>query len=174
MPGSEEIVLLPDAGPLITLAYAGALDLLLKPRWRVALVDMVLHEVTRNETPTSRKIDAWVKRKKTLIIDTKIYRRHSRALAAPVPRKSNLGELAIQEAMQGFALATRAKTGVFLFEDHKIARASFLLPDNCRKVSTRAFLIFLEEKGLIASAAAVEREAIKNGRQFSLLRFPNP
>lgn len=49
-----------------------------------------------------------------------------------------------------------------------------LLPDNCRNVSTRAFLIFLEDKGWIASVAAVEREAIKNGRQFSLLRFPNP
>jgi hypothetical protein len=29
------------------------------------------------------------------------------------------------------------QTGIFLLEDHKIARASFLLPDNCRKVSTR-------------------------------------
>ena len=174
MPGTGEIVLLPDAGPLITLAYAGALNLLHKPGWKVALVDMVLHEVTRNVTPTSRKIGAWVKRKKPVIIDTKIYRRYGRALAASAPRKSNLGELAIQEAMQGFALEVRAKTGVFLFEDHKIARASFLLPDNCRKVSTRAFLIFLEEKGWIASAAAVEREAIRNGRQFSVLRFPSP
>ena len=40
--------------------------------------------------------------------------------------------------------------------------------------STRAFLIFLEEKAWIASAAAVEREAIRNGRQFSVLRFPSP
>lgn len=174
MPGTEEIILLPDAGPLITLAYASALDLLHKPGWKVALVDMVLHEVTRNETPTSRKIGAWVKRKRPVIIDTKIYRRHGRAPAASAPHKSNLGELAIQEAMQSFALEVRAKSGVFLFEDHKIARASFLLPDNCRKVSTRAFLIFLEEKGWIALAAAVERKAILNGRQFSMLRFPGP
>ena len=172
MPGKEEIVLLPDAGPLITLAYAGALNLLHKPGWTVALVDMVLHEVTRNETPTSRKINAWAKRKNLVILDTKVYRRYGRALAVSAPRKSNLGELAIQEAMQLFALESRARSGVFLFEDHKIAHASFLLPDNCRKVSTRAFLIFLEEKGWIASAAAVEREAIRNGRQFSMLRFP--
>ena len=48
------VVLLPDAGPLITLAYADALDLLFRAGWTVALVDMVLHEVTRNQTPTSR------------------------------------------------------------------------------------------------------------------------
>ena len=64
------------------------------------------------------------------------------------------------------------KTGVFLFEDHKIARASFLVPDNCRKVSTRAFLLFLEEKGRIESATEIERKAIQAGRAFSGLRFP--
>ena len=89
------------------------------------------------------------------------------------PRKSNLGELAIQEAMNDFALIDPPPTGVFLFEDHKIARASFLLPAQCRKVSTRAFLIFLEQKAWLESAAEVERKAILNGRNFSKLRFPS-
>ena len=35
------VILLPDAGPLITFAYADALDLLFKPGWSVQLVDMV-------------------------------------------------------------------------------------------------------------------------------------
>ena len=64
--------------------------------------------------------------------------------ASVAPRKSNLGEFAIQEAMNEFALIDPPPTAVFLFEDHKIARASFLFPDNCRKVRTRAFLLFLE------------------------------
>ena len=50
------VLLLPDAGPLITLAYADALDLLLAPGWSVQIVDMVLHEVIRNATPTSTAI----------------------------------------------------------------------------------------------------------------------
>ena len=50
---------LPDAGPLITLAYADSLDLLLKPGWPVEIVDMVLKEVTRNKTPTSQRIASW-------------------------------------------------------------------------------------------------------------------
>jgi hypothetical protein len=47
-----------------------------------------------------------------------------------------------------------------------------MLPDNARKVSTRAWLLFLEGKGWIDSAAAVERAAIHAGRAFSRLRFP--
>ena len=74
--------------------------------------------------------------------------------------------------MNDLALEIPARTGVFLFEDHKIARASFLLPDNCRKVSTRAFVLFLEQKGWIPSAAEIQRRAITAGRNFSQIRFP--
>lgn len=174
MPSPPDIVLLPDAGPLITLAYADSLDLLFRPGWSVALVDMVLHEVTRNQTPTSEKLARWAETHKLPVLPTKISQRFQQNLSANVvaPRKSNLGELAIQEAMNDFALELPPKTGVFLFEDHKIARASFLVPDNCRKVSTRAFLLFLEQKGWLASATEIERKAIQAGRAFSSLRFP--
>jgi hypothetical protein len=175
MASDTPVTLLPDAGPLITLAYADALDLLLKPGWSVSLVDMVLHEVTRNETPTSARIAAWTRENDIRVLETSIYQRHMRAATVSPVRKANLGELAIQEAMSEFGLAedlTAKQTGVFLFEDHKIARASFLLPDNCRKVSTRAFLLFLEQQDLIESAAEIERRAILAGRQFSKIRFP--
>ncbi len=49
------------------------------------------------------------------------------------------------------------RRGMFLFEDHKIARAPFLL--------------FLERGGWLDSAVAIERRAIEAGRQFSRLRF---
>ena len=74
--------------------------------------------------------------------------------------------------MNEMAIASPPRSGVFLFEDHKIARASFLLPDNSRKVSTRAYLWFLQDKGWIESAAEVERNAIAAGRLFSQVRFP--
>lgn len=168
------IFLLPDAGPLITLAYADALDVLFKPGWSVQIVDMVRHEITRNQTPTSDAIAAWIKANKLHVVPTKTLKhfRRAQSTVAADPRKSNLGELAIQEAMNDFALINPPPTGVFLFEDHKIARTSFILPANCRKVSTRAFLIFLEQKGWLKSAAEVERKAILNGRNFSQLRFP--
>lgn len=168
---SSDVVLLPDAGPLITLAYADALDLLFKPRWSVMLVDMVLHEVTRNQTPTSEKLAKWVGSNNLSIRTTRTLQHYQRTMGTAA-RKSNLGELAIQEAMNEIALEQPPKTGVFLFEDHKIARAGFHVPDNCRKVSTRAFLIYLEEKGWLESAAEVERRALQTGRAFSSLRFP--
>ena len=174
MSSPADVVLLPDAGPLITLAYADALDLLFRPGWSVALVDMVLHEVTRNQTPTSDKLAEWVKTNKLPILTTKTREHYQQAatVGTVAPRKSNLGELAIQEALNSFALEQPPKTGVFLFEDHKIARASFLVPGNCRKVSTRAFLLFLEQKGWLVSATEIERKAILAGRDFSKLRFP--
>lgn len=60
MSHASDVLLFPDAGPLITLAYANALDLLLKPGWTLAMVDMVLLEVTRNQTPTSDTIKRWI------------------------------------------------------------------------------------------------------------------
>ena len=167
-------LLLPDAGPLITLAYAQSLDLLFKPGWPVCIVDMVMEEVTRNQTPTSLAIADWAKVNTLKVLPTRTlaHLRHRQGSGDAPPRKSNLRELAIQEAMNDFALINPPPTGVFPFEDHKIARTSFLLPDQCRKVSTRAFLIFLEQKGWLRSAAEVERKAIVNGRNFSQLRFP--
>ncbi len=167
-------VVLPDAGLLITLAYADALDLLRKPGWSVRLVDMVLHEVTRNATPTSAKIAAWADECSIEVQPTRTFA-HYQAVLTTDParsRKSHLGEIAVQEAMNALALVAPGVTGVFLFEDHKIARARFLLPDNCRKVSTWAWLLFLEGKCWIDSAAEIERAAITHGRNFSRLRFP--
>jgi hypothetical protein len=171
MTADTTIILLPDAWPLITLAYADALDLLLKPGWSVELVDMVLHEVTRNRTPASERISAWASVRRLPVIATKTCRHYTQATTAAGLKKANRGELAAQEAMSDFALSAE-RTGVFLFEDHKIARASFMLPGNCRKVSTRAFLLFLEQRGLIESATEIERRAILAGRHFSQLRFP--
>lgn len=168
------VVLLPDAGPLITLAYADALDLLLKPGWAVQLVDMVFHEVTRRVTPTNELIARWASRHQLQVLTTRTFEHHAGAVvgATPMPKKSNLGDLAIQEVMGGFALTTPPTQGVFLFEDHKIARVSFLLPESCQKVSTRGFLLFLEEQGLIPSASEVQARAVRAGRAFSQLRFP--
>jgi hypothetical protein len=170
MPESaQDVALLSDAGPLITLAYANALDVLFEPGWQVMIVDMVLHELTRNATPTSETIARWATQKKVRVVSSKSLSAH---LAVPQSRTSHLGEQAIQETLNAFALMNPPQRAVLLFEDHAIAKQSFFMPPDCQKVSTRAFLIFLQQKGWIESASAIERQAIQAGRQFSQLRFP--
>ena len=169
-------LLMPDAGPLMTLAYAGCLDLLLRPGWPLHLVDMVLHEVTRNQTPTSQSIQAFVNEHKPPLVTTGTYLHHQALQpgtgGGPAPRKAGLGELALQEAINQLALAEPAQTVVLLFEDHKIASTAFHLPAGTQRVSTRAYLLFLQEKGWLRSAAEVQRQAVIAGRKFSQLRFP--
>ena len=171
MPQASDIALLPDAGPLITLAYADALDTLQLPGWQVHVVDMVQHEVTRNQTPTSKKLSRWLKRKSVQIVPTQTFNLHAQTTGQPT-RKANLGELAIQEAINQMALAQPPQRAVLLFEDHRIASANFYVPEDCLKVSTRAFLAFLQDNGWITSASDIERRAVLAGRQFSQLRFP--
>lgn len=172
------VVLLPDAGPLITLAYADSLDLLFAPGWAAQLVDMVWHKVTRHATPTSARLAGWMRQHRLPALTTRTFEHHAKQVAKQSATglspssKANLGELAIQEVMNGFALINPPTRGVFLFEDHRTARASFLLPESCQKVITRALLLFLEQQGFIASAAEVQARALRAGREFSQLRFP--
>ena len=51
-----------DASPLITLAIADALDLLLLPRLPVVIPDMVRYEVARNlAKPGAQQITSWIR-----------------------------------------------------------------------------------------------------------------
>ena len=83
MSAPSNVVLLPDAGPLITLAYADALDLLFKPGWSVMLVDTVLHEITRNHTPTSGKLTRWAESNQLLVRITRAFQHYLWTLNQP-------------------------------------------------------------------------------------------
>lgn len=140
---------------------------------------MVLHEVTRHATPTRDAVNAFVAEHKPLVIETATFKSYQARVDAasadpevPSPRKTGLGELAMQEAINQLALLEPPQAAVLLFEDHKIARTTFHLPAGTLRVSTRAFLIYLEEKGWLPSAAEIEQAAIQAGRNFSRLRFP--
>lgn len=171
--------LLPDAGPLITLAYAGRLDLLLRPGWPLRLVDMVILELTRNATPTRDALQTFIAEHQPQVITTDTFAHYEAQLRSAAkdptrapPRKAGLGELALQEAINRLALSDPPQPAVLLFEDHKIAGTGFHLPHGTLRVSTRAFLLFLQDKGWLESAADVERQAVLAGRRFSELRFP--
>jgi len=86
------VVLLPDAGPLITLAYADSadsLDLLFAPGWPVRLVDMVWHEVTRHATPTRQKLIDWASRHAVPVLATRTFQRHEAQSALASSGRAN-------------------------------------------------------------------------------------
>ena len=73
--GTAEVpVVIPDAGPCITLAHADALELLAAPGWPVWMVDMVLAELTRSETPTSARIAEWIRSRDIPLVPSEVCR----------------------------------------------------------------------------------------------------
>jgi hypothetical protein len=85
---SAPVVLLPDAGLLITLAYADALDLLFKPEWPIVLVDKVLHEVTHNQASTSEKLAQWAAAGTVSVRTTRTFQHHRQTLPPRAPPTS--------------------------------------------------------------------------------------
>ena len=169
MPGSEPIceIVVPDASPLITLAYADRLDVLTGLGPEVVLIDMVIHELVRHPTPTSQQILDFADRKQLRIAETDIGREAKAQGTAFVRRHA--GEQAIQQYLYDFAdsLDRREAFALLLFEEHKIGRSAFVLPDNVYLLSTCAFLLTLERRGVIASATDIELAVTNAGRAFS-------
>lgn len=159
-------LIVPDAGPLITLAYADHLDLLLAMSIKVAIIDMVMIELTRHKTETSALILDFIKINnieiKTTDIGTKAINEGDNF------KKTHAGERAIQDFLFDFYDENNGqKVALLLFEDHKIAGTAFVLPDNVYTISTRAFLNRLETLKIIDSAQDVVNAAFLAGRSFS-------
>lgn len=163
-------LVVPDAGPLITLAYAGRLDLLLAIPVKIVIIDMVKLELTRSKTETSELILNFIIKNNIEIKKTDI---GSRALIeGDAFKKAHAGERAIQDFLFDFydenlQSEDRQKVALLLFEDHKIAGTAFVLPDNVYTISTKAFLNRLEALKIIDSAQDVVNAAFLAGRNFS-------
>ena len=123
----------------------------------------------QSETDTSRTIGAWVAARRLPIRATRLFRQYQVTLAeaASPPTKANLGEFAIQEVMNPFALQQSPRTGVLLFEDHKIARAGLMLPENAGSSCMRAISLdcgFRRNSPLAARTAAIRAAS---GRSYN-------
>jgi hypothetical protein len=164
----------PDAGPLITLAYAGRLELLLALGLKVVVIDMVKFELTRHFTPTSQAILNFIEAHQIEVIETETGRL-AQQLGADF-KKRHAGERAIQDFLFDFydeinaeqaTQQTSERYALLLFEDHKIAGTGFVLPDNVYVISTQAFLHRLEALKLIPSAQEITGLAVQAGRHHS-------
>jgi len=149
-----------DAGPLITLAVADALDALKLLGVRVIIPDMVQFEVIRHvDKPGAQEFLMWLGENKDVVEigDTEEYAEFTELLALnPALRTRNRGEMAAAEVLAR-ELEGGLDAGLLLFEDSDIKKASFLvrLPERVLVLSTSTFLHGLQRRQLIADAAEI-------------------
>lgn len=160
-------IIVPDSGPLITLALSNALDTLLLPGVPIYIPDMVRHEVIRDMSkPGAADIAKWIRLNEgdsVRIVSTEVYEEYLILMGVnPATRTRNRGEMAAAEV-----LAKVVDSGdvyaVLLFEDSAVAKQNFLvrLPQNVLILSTSSFLDGLQRAGKILSADEILAAAVR-------------
>lgn len=155
-------IVLPDTGPLITLAKLDLLDALLifKPNVRIVLTDYVEFEATRrhNEFPDARAIHEFIARnygrieiertglgevykqqellRERLASSPELAKQLGMTLSAP----QDLGEATIVQYVRNLAGRPPGPPVLILAEDDYFLRELAPLPGNVHVVSTRRFL----------------------------------
>jgi hypothetical protein len=164
------IIVIPDAGPLISLGKAKNLEILLKLELPIYIVDQVYFEVTREPSfEDAQIIKQFVKSypNQVKIVETQVGRlaRLERDIN-PSARQCQLGDAAITDFLtnQLDKLVNASEPVLLLFEDSDLKRMNRVLRANVHLLSTKALLIGMEKMGLIASEAAVWQAIIASGR----------
>ena len=154
-----------DSGPLITLAVARSLDVLLLPGLPMIVPDMVRFEVIRDlSKPGAEEVAQWIRENEgpaLRVASTEVFEEYQvLAQARPATKAANRGEQAAAEVLSK-ELEAKDHGAVLLFEDSGIRKQNFLvrLPDEVVVTSTSEFLFGLESAGLISSALEILRRA---------------
>ena len=167
-PGNPKAsIIVTDAGPLVTLAVAGALDTLLLPGLPVVIPDMVRFEVIRHlDKPGAQEILDWVRKnepEKVYIGTTETYEEFEILRNAnPRTRSRSRGEESSSEILSREMAKSNDRIGILLFEDADVTKTNFLvrLPDRVVVYSTASFLRRLEAKHLIDNAKDILEKAL--------------
>jgi hypothetical protein len=165
-------IFIPDAGPLISLAIADELDLLLRVADDVRLIitDHVQWEVTRrDDLPDTARIKAFLEANapRIEVMKTTVGTMAKNTLQAAdgaesIRRMKNLGELSISSAMIDLRRRAPGPPTLVLIEDEWFGSHASR-EGNAHLLSTSAWLDGLEQLGVIPSAADVRRR-IQEGR----------
>lgn len=158
-------ILLPDTGPLISLALGDALDLLLKfaDDVRLVLTDVVAFEATQraDRYADGRAIQVFLQANagRVEVMPTTVGKmalpdpQRRRGAEKALPR--DLGELSITSFVISLRTANPGEPMLVLIEDDWFAANSYAVPGNVHVLSTSAWLDGLEALGVIGSAAEV-------------------
>lgn len=156
------VLLVPDAGPLFSLAAADLLHVLLKAQ-------LVVTDVVKQETFDRGALPGASPEAITL---RRFFVNHARQIQVrettigalfklaqrldPTIALRDAGELSIQSLLISLRAEAPGVRALVLFEDAWFIRHAMMLPPNCTLISTSAFLVNLERSGLIESAALAQ------------------
>ena len=162
-------LLIPDSGPLFSLAAANLLPLLAK--FRVGITDVVRDEtVNRGLAATAsmeaQRLLAFYKQNapniQTFTTQVGINLAKLRAQDSNYRTPPNLGELSIQSLLIDLQMEVPGSNPVILFEDGWFLRNGPALAKPCVLLSTQAFLEYAQEKRWISSAAQARQSIAQN------------
>lgn len=172
------VIVVPDMSPLVHLAAAGCLPLL-QAFGRVVVMDIVAYEATDDlSKPWAQDVAAWLAEGQRAgtnlpvsVVQTEIGEAYRLARQTnPEFRMQNAGESAIRDWLVD-TLPDIGGPALVIYEDRKMPRLIQRenLAETVVVATTRSFLVFAEERGLIRSAedawnAIIERAAGANPR----------
>lgn len=172
-------LIIPDAGPLISLAHAGRLDLIEVFKRPVAVIDVVRLEcLKKRESPDHSELMSWFEKKSNAIriIETPIRSIYEKALRDEGSGKDRRATRGLGDAAFGWLLpnidlvAAPGTVPLVLTEDKNLSVA---LADRqvAHILSTRAWLAGLENAGVIESSADIIAAIGRHGRSLSTLQI---
>jgi len=167
-------LIVPDTGPLITLAAADSLDYLLYPGVPVYVPDAVLYEATvRGDALGAQSIAEWVQghSQRVFPLVTQTFADHLTMLETGLKTPRDLGERAAIEAIRHTLVLGKDERAIFITEDDRLLTGAYVILDQDRdrtiSITTWDFLEGLEEAHRINSAEEVYRRAEDAGRLAS-------
>ena len=163
-----------DPSPLITLAVANELDVLLRAGVPVDIPDAVYIEATRVRTaPGANQIGAWINdhSDRVRIVPTETGIDQQRRLEEGRVIRG-MGERASIEALDIFLAKNPDARALLLFEDSDILKRRAIVDEQVSLISTGDFLRELQAAHLIQSAEHILDEAARSGRNVERQRDP--
>lgn len=166
-------LLIPDSGPLFSLAAANLLPLLAK--FRVGITDVVRTETIDRGMNKNASIEAQrlldyynqnAKNIQTFQTQVGVHIATQKARDPSYQCPKNLGELSIQSLLTDLQLKDPGSNPVVLFEDSWFLTHAPSLAKPCVLLSTQAFLEYAEEKQWIPSAIQA-RQAMETLRPLA-------
>lgn len=161
-------ILIPDAGPLFSLAAGDLLHLL--SRFRVGISDIVREEtIDRGLLPNAsleaqRLLDYYnanLANIQTFTTQVGTAIKAKRAVDPDYQTPRNVGELSVQSLLIDLQLSRTEEAPVVLFEDAWFINNAPGLTKPCILLSTEAFLEYAQSKGWIESAEQARQSIIQ-------------